>query len=219
MTKEEASLLHTVVTEPFGPRHCVYHTCRIKGAITAAPVPPCQSLFCPPPTLTHLVLVSWVARELARLCTWPVLSSPPSVTDISTAGCANVSSWMGDQISSFRLCLHKEAPAHSLWNWQFRRIGPNILVELTSSAHSEISPENSLMLNFKIKSNQFELSKRLTQLLPLYHMKGVDTVHNPLPISTDLASTSYGCSWSLLLSVSWFPLCVVTNLEWKTGSR
>jgi hypothetical protein len=30
MTKDEAALLRTAVTQPFGPQHCVYHTCRIR---------------------------------------------------------------------------------------------------------------------------------------------------------------------------------------------
>ena len=143
ITKDEAALLHTVVTQPLD--HGTVFTIPAeldKGDITAAPAPLCQSLFCPPPTLTHLVLVSWVARELARLCTWPVPSSPPTVTDISAAGRANISSGMGDQISSFRFCLHKEALANSVWNWQLRCIDPNVLIKLTSSAQFQISPEN-----------------------------------------------------------------------------
>jgi hypothetical protein len=99
LTKDEAAVLHTVVTQPFGPMALCLPAQSDKGTITAAPAPPCQSLFCPPPTLTHLVLVSWVARELARLCTWPVPFSPPTGTDIATVGCANISYWMGDQIS------------------------------------------------------------------------------------------------------------------------
>jgi hypothetical protein len=79
MTEDEAAVLHTVVTQPFAPTALFTIPAESDKGITAAPVPPCQSLFCPPPTLTHLVLVSWVARELARLAPGSCPSPHPQV--------------------------------------------------------------------------------------------------------------------------------------------
>jgi len=68
-------------------------------------------------------------------------------------------------------------------------------------------------LKFKLKSNQLKLPKRFTQLLPLYHLKGVHTVHNHLPVSIDLASNSYGCSWSFNCFVVPSVCCYKSRVE------
>lgn len=121
-------------------RRCVFHTYlqnqTNKGPIAAAPVPPCQSPFGPPPTATQLVLVSWIARKLASLRTLQVPSFPPGVAGISTAGCVNICPWTDDQISSFWLYLRKAAPA----NIVFSRILPGYACTAHFFVHFKILP-------------------------------------------------------------------------------
>jgi hypothetical protein len=143
MTKDEAALLRSVVTQPFGPRHCLqYLQNQTKVPLlqhrSPLPQPLLYTTYSNPSGASFVGCkgISWTLH-LAR-----AVHSTQCYRHHDSC-CANISSWMGDQISSFRLCLQKEFPANSVCNWQFRRIGPNILINPTSSAQFQIYPENS----------------------------------------------------------------------------